>query len=145
MDQLISIQTMNEWCCALSCPALCNPLDCSSSDSSIRGIFQARTLEWVAISSSRGSSWPRDGNSHLLSPALKAVSLIAELSGKPQYHTNMSQNWMIWIPIIQFWLTQVKYDWIYDYKKKVFVLYQVLFSFRQWSASAWITLKRPSF
>ena len=33
---------------------------CSPSDSSIHGVFQARILEWVAISSSRGSSWPRD-------------------------------------------------------------------------------------
>ena len=32
----------------------------SPPGSSVRGILQARTLEWVAISSSRGSSWPRD-------------------------------------------------------------------------------------
>ena len=42
------------------CPALCNPMDCSSPGSSVHGIFQARILEQVAISSSRGSSWPRD-------------------------------------------------------------------------------------
>ena len=39
---------------------LCNPLDYSPSGSSVHGIFQARILEWVAISSSRESSWPRD-------------------------------------------------------------------------------------
>ena len=33
---------------------------CSLSGSSVHGIFQARVLEWVAISFSRGSSWPRD-------------------------------------------------------------------------------------
>ena len=33
---------------------------CSPPDSSIHGIFQARVLKWVAISFSRGSSWPRD-------------------------------------------------------------------------------------
>ena len=38
------------------CPVLCNPMDCSSPGSSVHGIFQARILEWVAISSSRGSS-----------------------------------------------------------------------------------------
>ena len=43
-----------------SCPTLCDPMDCSLPHSSIRGIFQARVLEWVAISFSRGSSWPRD-------------------------------------------------------------------------------------
>ena len=42
------------------CPTLCNPMDCSPSGSSIYGIFQARILEWVAMSFSRGSSQPRD-------------------------------------------------------------------------------------
>ena len=42
------------------CPTLCDPMDCSPSGSSVRGIFQPRILEWVAISSCRGSSWPRD-------------------------------------------------------------------------------------
>ena len=35
------------------------PLDCSPPDSSVRGILQARILEWVAIPFSRGSSQPR--------------------------------------------------------------------------------------
>ena len=38
----------------------CNLTDCSSPGSSVHGILQARILEWVAISFSRGSSWPRD-------------------------------------------------------------------------------------
>ena len=51
--------------CALTCMHVCmcsvvsdscNPKDCSPSGSSVHGIFQARILEWVAISSSRGSS-----------------------------------------------------------------------------------------
>ena len=42
------------------CPTLCNPKDCSLPGSSVHGIFQARILEWVAISFSRGSSQPRD-------------------------------------------------------------------------------------
>ena len=42
-----------------SCSILWDPVDCSLSGSSIRGIFQAGVLEWVAISFSRGSSWPR--------------------------------------------------------------------------------------
>ena len=36
------------------------PLDCSLPGSSVHGISQARILEWVAISSSKGSSHPRD-------------------------------------------------------------------------------------
>ena len=43
-----------------SCPTLCDPMDCSPPGSSIHGIFQARILEWMAISSSRGSSLPRN-------------------------------------------------------------------------------------
>ena len=40
---------------------LCDPMDCSPPGSSVRGILQARRLEWVAIPFSRGSSRPRDG------------------------------------------------------------------------------------
>ena len=43
-----------------SCLTLCDPVDCSPPGSPVHGILQARTLEWVAISSSRGSSPPRD-------------------------------------------------------------------------------------
>ena len=43
-----------------SCPTLCDPVDCSPPSSSVHGILQARVLEWVAISFSRGSSRPRD-------------------------------------------------------------------------------------
>ena len=52
---------------AQSCPTLCNPIDCSPPGSSVYGIFQARILEWVAISFSGGSSCPRDQTPHLLS------------------------------------------------------------------------------
>ena len=43
-----------------SCPTLCDPMDSSQPGSTVHGIFQARILEWVEISSSRGSSWPMD-------------------------------------------------------------------------------------
>ena len=42
------------------CLTLCNPMDCSLPGSSVHGIFQARILEWVAMSFSRRSSWPRN-------------------------------------------------------------------------------------
>ena len=45
---------------AQSCPTLCDPMDCSLPSCSVHVIFQARAPEWVAISFSRGSSWPRD-------------------------------------------------------------------------------------
>ena len=40
-----------------SCPTLCDPMDCSLPGSSIHGILQARTLEWVAISFSNAWKW----------------------------------------------------------------------------------------
>ena len=52
------------WFCCLfakTCMTLCNPMNYSMPGSSVHGIFQARILEWVAISLSRGSSLPRDG------------------------------------------------------------------------------------
>ena len=53
------------------CLILSDPLDCSPPDSSVHGILQARILEWVAISFSRGSSQSRDQTG---SPALQADS-----------------------------------------------------------------------
>ena len=48
--------------CAQSHPTLRDRMDWSPPDVSVCGISQARTLEWVAISFSRGSSWPREQN-----------------------------------------------------------------------------------
>ena len=45
---------------AQSCRTLCDPVDCNLPGSFVHGILQARILEWVAISFSRGSSRPRD-------------------------------------------------------------------------------------
>ena len=48
------------WAQLLSCPTLCNSMDCRPPGSSVHGIVQARILEWVAMPFSRGSSGPRD-------------------------------------------------------------------------------------
>ena len=45
---------------SLSRVRLCDAMDCKLQGSSVHEIFQARVLEWVAISFSRGSSRPRD-------------------------------------------------------------------------------------
>ena len=50
-----AVCSVTQWCLTL-----CNPLDCSPPGSSVHGISQARILEWVAISSSKGSSRPSD-------------------------------------------------------------------------------------
>ena len=56
-----------------SCPTLCNPKDYSPPGSSVHGILQARILEWIAISSSRGSFQFRE---------LTRVSCISWLAGR---------------------------------------------------------------
>ena len=58
-----------------SFPTLCDPMDCSLPGISAQGILQARTLEWVAIPFSRGSSHP---DTEPGSPALQADSLPAD-------------------------------------------------------------------
>ena len=61
---------------AQSCPTLCDPMDCSLPGFSIHGILQARILEWIAISFSRRSSWPRDWTqvSHLVGRCFNHLS-----------------------------------------------------------------------
>ena len=54
------MRTIDTCALAQSCLTLCDPMDCSPPGSSVYGVFQATVLEWGAISSSRGSSWPRD-------------------------------------------------------------------------------------
>ena len=74
-------------CCSLvakSCLTLCDLMDCSQPCSSVHGIFPGRLLEWVAISSSKGSSQPRGLTSISKSPALQGDSFTTEPPGKPQ-------------------------------------------------------------
>ena len=59
-DHLSKAPPPSEGEVAQLCPTRCSPMDCSLPGSSIHGIFQARVLEWVAISFSTGSSRPRD-------------------------------------------------------------------------------------
>ena len=62
---------------------LCDPMDCGPPGSSVHGILQARILEWVAVSFSRGSP---DPGMEPGSPALQADSLLTEPPGKPNVY-----------------------------------------------------------
>ena len=62
----------------------CNPMDCSLPGSSVNGISQASTLEWVAISFSRESSQPRD-QTH--GSCIAGIFFTAEPPGKPTTKT----------------------------------------------------------
>ena len=74
-------------------------MDCCLPGSSVHGILQARILEWVAMPSSRGHSWPRDWS--WVSPI--ADSLPSEPPGKPWCQAYKD-------PIKQLWLSRRSYE-----------------------------------
>ena len=78
---MISYLCMCTQSVAQSCLTLCEPMDCSSSGSSVHGIRQTRMLEWFAMPSSRGTS-PTQGSNPV--SCLQADSLPSELPGKPK-------------------------------------------------------------
>ena len=78
------------------CLTLCEPMDRGPPGSSVHGILQARILEWVAIPSSRGSSWPRDWTRISVSPALADRFLPLMPPGKPKSSP----------PILRYWSTR---------------------------------------
>ena len=86
---------------AQSCLTLCNPMDCSLPDSSIRGILQARILEWVAISFSRGSFPPRDLNPGL--PRCRQTLYHLSHQGSPKKGVRSvsvpSFSFFLWCPL----------------------------------------------
>ena len=76
----------------------CDPMDCSPSVSSVCGISQARILEWVAISPSKGSSRPQGLNSCLLH--WQTHSLPLGHPGKPvQVWREYAKPSLIWDPV----------------------------------------------
>ena len=76
-DLLYSSQSCVHCVCGTQLLTLCDSMDCSLPGSSVRESLQARILEWVAISFSRGSSRSRDPPG---SPALQEDSLPAEFN-----------------------------------------------------------------
>ena len=78
-------------------PTLCDPMDCSPPGSSVHGILQARILEWVAISFSRGSSWLRDQiRVSCISRQMLYYWATWEAPGKPDVGLN-PHFWAVWL------------------------------------------------
>ena len=71
-----------------SCLTLCNLMDCSLPGSYGHGIFQVRIQEWVAISYSRGSPWPRDSQQKFLKLKSKGKNLE---NNRTEYPRSMEQ------------------------------------------------------
>ena len=81
-----------------SCRTLCDPVDCNPPGFSVHRILQARMLEWVTISFSRGI-FPTQGSDPGIepqSPALRADALASEPSGKPlqQSKSPLTARWI---------------------------------------------------
>ena len=81
------------------CPTLLDPMDCSPPGSSVHGISQARILEWVAISISRGSSQPRDqthdsciGRRVLYHWAIRETHLFIYSIPKPRFIVDLQKS-----------------------------------------------------
>ena len=90
-------------CCVQSCPTLCDAMDCSPEGFCVHGIFQARILEWVVISYSRGSSWPRDWT---------WVSCISCISRQVLYHCTTWEAPMLFY-ILKYYLFPCHYIWLH--------------------------------
>ena len=72
------------------CLMLCDPLDCRTPDSSVHGIFQTRIQEWVAISSSMGSS-QLENQTH--------ISCVPCIAGRLFTHWAIGEAQMLyWLP-----------------------------------------------
>ena len=71
------------------CPTLCGLMDSSPPSSSVHGFSQAQILEWVAVPSSRGSSWPRD---RTCDSYIAGIFFTAEPPGKPPANMTDGQN-----------------------------------------------------
>ena len=83
------------WVASGLCLTLCYPMDCSPPDSSVHGILQARVLDWVAMPSPRGSSWPRGWtHPHLLCLLhCQADSLSLSHLGSPTTQRFHQRHW----------------------------------------------------
>ena len=88
---------------AESCLTLCDPVDCSSPGSSDHGILQARIMEWVAISFSRGSCQPRVQALSLVSSALVCRFFTPGPLGKPLGCRINRNNWVHGVKSVMIW------------------------------------------
>ena len=98
---------------------LFDPMDCSPPGSSVHGILQLRTLEWVAVSSSRGSSQPKDQTwVSCIAGGLFSVWVTREAlsNSKKTIEFNIIENIMVHLDVSQtFGLIALKHVEVYIY------------------------------
>ena len=100
-EETVWIECQNLSACALSlqsCLNLCNPTDCHPPHYSVHGILQARILEWVAVSFSRGSYWPRDRTwfSCIAGWFFTVWATRVVANGKGQFIPSLKADWYAW-------------------------------------------------
>ena len=125
-----------------SCPTLCDPMDSILPGSSVHRILQAGILEWVAISFSRGSSWPRDWT---------PVSFIA---GRffTVWATRVSRKGKVWTQIATPQMKLILYHTSQKYKAEETEIFFLWFFFSQLESKRtetflvvqWLRLHAPS-
>ena len=86
-----------------SYPTLCDPMNCSPPGFPVHGILPTRTLEWVAISLSKGSSWPRDWTHVFRGTCTAGRFFNAEPPGKPslglkKFYEHRWEKWQMFEP-----------------------------------------------
>ena len=74
------------------CPTLCDLMEGNLPGSSVHGILEARILEWVAMLSSRGSSWPRDWTCISCLPALGGEFFTTSTTWEALWNCPLPQN-----------------------------------------------------
>ena len=102
---------------------LCSPMDCTLPGSSAHGIFQARILEWGAISYSRGSSQPR-GRSCIsdVSWHWQAGSLpLAPLGSSLHVQQIVKEFWLIFLKLLDtsYFPVETRWEWYISHCKKL--------------------------
>ena len=119
---------------AQSCPTLCNPMDCSLPHSSVHGIFQARVLEWVAISFSNYMHIIVQYFGHLMRRAdsFEKTLMLGKIEGRRRrghggwdgWVASLTQRTWVWVNSGSWWWTgrpgvlrfmgsqRVRHDWV---------------------------------
>ena len=109
-----------------SCPTLWDLVDCSPPGFSIRGILQARILEWVAMTFSRGSSQTRDRTHIFFVSCIDRCVLYQHYLGSPKqaYFHSIHYNWLKFFPLYGWVIfhyinvSQILYSFIYQWTSR---------------------------
>ena len=112
-------------------------MDCGLSRSSVHGIFQARVLEWIAISFSRGTTWPRNQTqvSHIAGRCFTCCCLLYTYSKDILLDIDLCNIWTE--TVIMYMYTVYKMKTIYIYKHVCITSFHSVVSDSLWPHEVW--------